>query len=376
MAFVKFSRGLQSQYDALPIDRRDSDTLYLVYESTSSETGSLYLGNKLISSVGTGAISLSNLTNVSIPDTENLDDGMLLQYNAQSQKWEAVPLSEVGVEPTGSGISIVDNLDNITDPEENDIAIQGTELFIYDGSQWKPLTVSDLEDRVSKLENQVGEKADTASGQVATGLYKELENLRSDLQADIISKIADAQHLTYKVVESIDDIDVLDESNSNIVFLVKKPSTDIEDENEYDEYFVVNNSLEKIGSWGANLSGYVKNGDDRLLTEEQKEKLDSLGLENGLATISANQVGNLAEFIHDNQYIKDVQAGVFNVDTNGVLNLVSVPSTALTNYISVPTFNNTVGDLTQLTNRVSGNSTLVDEINTIKASVIWQELTQ
>jgi hypothetical protein len=81
MAFVKFSRGLVSSYNAL--SRKDPDTLYLVYESNESVSGSLYLGTKLISSVsGAGPMSLDDLTDVSA--SGELEDGMLLQYNSST----------------------------------------------------------------------------------------------------------------------------------------------------------------------------------------------------------------------------------------------------------------------------------------------------
>jgi hypothetical protein len=189
MAFVKFSRGLTSQYNNLA--KKDQNTLYLVYESASSDTGSLYLGNKLISTANISSLHFSDLADISLP--EELEDGMLLQYNAstapgETGRWEAVPLSEViGESSSGNGINVVDDLASIENPQENDVAIQGTELFIYDGSEWKPLTVSDLEDRVSNLEDKVGQEANAENGQVATGLYKKLEDLRSDLQAELIS---------------------------------------------------------------------------------------------------------------------------------------------------------------------------------------------
>ena len=139
MAFVKFSRGLISDYNKL--SRIDPDTLYLVYESANAETGFLYLGTKLISSVGVSSVSLSNLTDISMP--AELEDGMLLQYNqstvpGESGRWEARPIADVLSNYEGSGgnsnIPVVDNLNNIENPSENDIAIQGTELFIYDGN--------------------------------------------------------------------------------------------------------------------------------------------------------------------------------------------------------------------------------------------------
>ena len=383
MAFVKFSRGLISQYDSL--SQKDKDTLYLVYDSTSSTKGKLYLGDKLISSADISSIKLSDISDISMP--ESLTDGMLLQYNqstvpGESGRWEARPIADVLSDYEGSGgssnIPVVDNLNNIENPSKNDIAIQGTELFIYDGNQWQPLTVSDLENRVADLETKVGVEANTESGQVATGLYKKLEDLHSDLQTEIMNSIANAQHLRYQIVNEISEIKLSDEdATANIVFLVPKSSEDTHSDDGYDEYFVTNGALEKIGSWDADLTGYVQDDDNRLLTSQQKQKLDSIGYdsENNQAIISTSQVTNLNQFVQENSYIRDVEAGVFSVDENGKLGLVSVPSDALTNYVSTPVFNSTVGDITKITGYETGH-TLVDEINVIKASVIWQELTQ
>lgn len=383
MAFVKFSRGLISQYDSL--SQKDKDTLYLVYDSTSSTKGKLYLGDKLISSADISSIKLSDISDISMP--ESLTDGMLLQYNqstvpGESGRWEARPIADVLSDYEGSGgssnIPVVDNLNNIENPSKNDIAIQGTELFIYDGNQWQPLTVSDLENRVADLETKVGVEANTESGQVATGLYKKLEDLHSDLQTEIMNSIANAQHLRYQIVNEISEIKLSDEdATANVVFLVPKSSEDTHSDDGYDEYFVTNGALEKIGSWDADLTGYVQDDDNRLLTSQQKQKLDSIGYdsENNQAIISTSQVTNLNQFVQENSYIRDVEAGVFSVDENGKLGLVSVPSDALTNYVSTPVFNSTVGDITKITGYETGH-TLVDEINVIKASVIWQELTQ
>ncbi len=376
MAFVKFSRGLISQYNSL--SNKDQNTLYLVYESTSSTTGSLYLGNKLISSVGTDSINLSNLTDISMP--AELEDGMLLQYISTTGKWEARPIEDVlsDYEGTNSGSSIpvVDSLDSITNPHENDIVVAGTELFIYDGNEWQPLTVSDLEDRVSSLETKVGVEANEQSGQVATGLYKKLEDLRSDLQTEITNSIANAQHLRYQIVNEISEIDLNDEdATANVVFLVPKSLEDVHSNDGYDEYFVTNGALEKIGSWDADLTGYIQDDDNRLLTEQQQQKLNSIGLdENNQATIQAVQVGGLNETIQNTQFIKSVDVGTFNVTNEGQLQLVSVPSIDLSGYVQTSVYQAEVGNLANLTNRVSNNSTLVEEINNIKQSIIWKEL--
>lgn len=376
MAFVKFSRGLISQYNNLA--QKDSDTLYLVYEDANSETGLLYLGNKLISSVGTDSINLSNLTDISMP--AELEDGMLLQYVDTTHKWEARPIEDVLNNYEGSGgsssIPVVDNLNNIENPSENDIAIQSTELFIYDGSEWQPLTVSDLEDRVSNLETKVGVEADTESGQVATGLYKKLEDLRSDLQTEITNSIANAQHLRYQVVNEISEIDLTnEEATQNTVFLIPKSVGDAQADDGYNEYLVNNGVLEKIGSWDADLTNYVQNNDSRLLTEQQQQKLNSIGLnENNQATIQAAQVGGLDEVIQNTQLIKSVDVGTFNVTDEGQLQLISVPSIDLSGYVQTSLYQAEVGNLSDLQDRVSDDSTLVEEINNIKQSIIWKDL--
>lgn len=378
MAFVKFSRGLIADYNRL--SRIDPDTLYLVYESANSETGFLYLGTKLISSVGVSSVSLSDLTDISIP--AELEDGMLLQYVGTTHKWEARPIADVLSNyegPSGSSsIPVVDNLNNIENPSENDIAIEGTELFIYDGTQWQPLTVSDLEDRVSSLETKVGVESDEQTGQVATGLYKKLEDLRSDLQTEITNEIVNAQHLRYQVVNDISEINLADETaTQNTVFLVPKNSEDAKSDDGYDEYLVTDGVLEKIGSWDADLTNYVQTTDNRLLSNEQKQKLDSIGYdsENHYATITTEQVGNLEQFVKSNSLIKTVQTGVLDVTPEGELQLVGIPTTVLNETVS-PLIQSVVGNLSDLNNRISNDSTLVEEINQIKESIIWEELTK
>jgi hypothetical protein len=138
MAFVKFSRGLISTFNRLV--NKDPDTLYLVYEKENSLEGSLYLGNKLISSVGnTTNISLNDLANVSISNGE-LEDGMVLYYNAStgSGQWEAGRISDIVSElPAGRDrISIVDALNTISNPQDEDIAIVGQDVYVYSENEW------------------------------------------------------------------------------------------------------------------------------------------------------------------------------------------------------------------------------------------------
>lgn len=379
MAFVKFSRGLLQTYNSLT--RKDPDTLYLVYENENSASGSLYLGTKLISSVSSGAIvtSLSDLTDVVI--SGELEDGMLLQYNTSTGNgiWEAVPLSEVlsGVSTQNENVSIVEALNEISDPSTKDFAVVGTNLYIYDGSDWVQLTDTSLASRISNLESQVGHAANAEEGIAATGLYADIAAIQTSLgnvytktevNNYVASQIAAAQHLRYEIVNSIENIDVEDPSVENTIYLVPKSNAEIND--GYEEYFVINETLEKIGDWGVDLSNYVQTNDNRLLTEPQKTKIDAITLdENNNIVIQAAQVGGLIQTIQDNQIIKSVQAGTFSITQEGELQLQSVPTIDLSGYVQTSVFNAAVGDLSQLT-----NSTLVDEINMIKTSIIWQEM--
>lgn len=381
MAFVKFSRGLISTYNNL--NRKDPDTLYLVYENENSASGSLYLGTKLISSVSSGvsATALSDLTDVTISGT--LQDGMLLQYNASTGNgvWEAVPLSDVISEGGGGGnanISIVEALNEISNPSEKDLAVVGTDLYIYNGSNWVQLTDTSLASRVSDLESSVGHAADVNQNIPATGLYADIAAIETQLgnvytKSEIAEQIAAAQHLRYQIVSDIEDIDVTDEEAEYTVYLV--PKSDSETNDEYDEYFVIDEVLEKIGNWSVDLSDYVQTDDNRLLTQEQKTKLNAINLDaNNNLTITSSQVSDLSSALANAQYIKSVQSGVFTVTQAGELQLSSIPSGLLDDYVTQTEFSAIVGNLDELNDRVSEDSTIVDEINSIKESIIWRAI--
>lgn len=381
MAFVKFSRGLISTYERL--NRKDPDTLYLVYENENSTSGSLYLGTKLISSVsgGSSITNLNDLADVNITDT--LTDGMLLQYNASTGggAWEAVPLSEI-IPDIGSGgnanISIVEALNEISNPSETDLAVIGTNLYIYNGSNWVQLTDTSLASRISDLESQVGHAADVNQNIPATGLYADIAAIETQLgnvytKSEIAEQIAAAQHLRYQIVSDIEDIDPTAEEAEYTVYLIPKDNSEIND--GYDEYFVIDEVLEKIGNWGIDLSDYVQTNDNRLLTQTQIGKLNAITLDNNdQIIINASQVGGLIQAIQDNQLIKSVHPGTFEISNDGQLQLVSVPSIDLSGYVQTSLYNAEVGNLNQLQDRVSTNSTLVEEINAIKTSIAWQEL--
>lgn len=77
--YVKFYRGSPDAYKNLT--KKNNDTLYFVYTS-DSDKGTLYLGEKLIAG---GINGLSDLEDILISNL--LEDGQLLSYDAEQQKW-------------------------------------------------------------------------------------------------------------------------------------------------------------------------------------------------------------------------------------------------------------------------------------------------
>lgn len=90
--YVKFTRGTPKAYENL--QNKDADTLYFISEPNDT-TGVLYLGNKVIAggSSGVSITSLKDLTDVLIQ--EDIQDGSLLMYDDESEKWIVKTLAQV-----------------------------------------------------------------------------------------------------------------------------------------------------------------------------------------------------------------------------------------------------------------------------------------
>lgn len=104
-----------------------------------------------------------------------------------------------------------------------------------------------------------------------------------------------------------------------------------------------------------------------LLTENEKEILSKIQLsDSGSIKIDEITVSQIKDF-EDYQVIKEVNSEHFDLDNiNKRLNLSSKV---------LDKFNNSqVGNLSQLLDRVSPTSTIVDEINSIKEILKWEEV--
>ena len=238
--FVKFQRGTQAQYNSLKTaNRLESDALYFIYNSQAPQDGGLlYMGDVLIGGTGVaGASALSELTDVGLSGVTLLD-GMVLQYNAGSHKWEPVAGADLlpvvqsttsteGQTPAQAAAAMD------TTPIEGDIVFVDGSPMIYNGSSWQPLIGNNLESRVATLETSM-----------------------AAVPGQIDSAIASANHLSYSVVSTLPTITNENAGSlTNTVFLV--PNGETTGDNRYEEYMVVNGNFEKVGDFGADLSNYV-----------------------------------------------------------------------------------------------------------------------
>lgn len=326
--YVKFLRGTVASYNRLAV--KDDNTLYFVYQDGDNTKGRLYLGNRLISGDigGEGVNTLAELTDVIITGA---DAGSFLVLNSDGN-WVATSASDVAqtiLEAGGNFISVDDkefqfnSVDGKLELKGYASAASGMIPVKGDtGIVWQNAPV-DLSDRVGTLE-----------GKVST--------LESDFQAvdsKIANAIANASHLTYQVISNLNDA-----TEPNTVYLYSKNSEDPFD--RYEEYMLVNGSLEQIGTLSVDLSDYVTTTD---LNTALQGKADQTSLNNLSQTIG-DQITSI----------------------NDTLN--SLDDT----YVTKTLFNATVGSLSDLANYntldYSNDASITDTLIDIYERLTWQEI--
>lgn len=294
--FVKFQRGTFDAYQTL-VNRNavDTDTLYFIYNKDNpSDGGDLYLGYTLIggtsSNSGSGVEVLSDLNDVRISSIQNFQ---ILQYRSALGKWVNKSISEalsdagitfganVTVETAvAEGETVLSTLNAIANKREGDIAVIEGNPYVYDStSGWISLTNTSVLNRISNLEDAI----------------QALQTTIQTVRGEIDSKIAQANHLTYQVLdagETLSDIDVTSPTIGRTVFLV--PNNNSENGNSYYEYMYINGAFEKIGDWATDLSGYVTTSTFNTAVANIQNQLD--GLSNTFVTVTKynNEVGDIA----------------------------------------------------------------------------------
>lgn len=155
-------------------------------------------------------------------------------------------------------------------------------------------------------------------------LRKDVDNLTKNVytKTEVEKLISDSAHLKRKIVDKVEDIlayitDAEDEEH--YIFMVR---TGLQEEaDKYDEYIVIDGTIEKIGSWEVNL-------DDYATKEDLKDKVDKI---EGYGLISDEDVNKLNEIEEgaEKNYISSVEEAQFQV-IEGKLKLIAVQQDIIT----------------------------------------------
>ena len=314
LPFVKFQRGTQAQYDRLKqLGSLESDALYFIYDKNApNEGGVLYVGETLIGGTGSaiGATSLNGLNDVDLTGV-TLSDGMILQYNGTSGKWEAVPGSDL-LSSVASGSKVNDETGAQAaariDPQPftGDIIFVDNTPYIYNGSSWQLLIGQAIEDRVAALES---------------GLQAIEGSLTTTINNAVNQAVSGLNHLTYTTVSALPAVA---DAAENTVYLVGNSATSGND--KYEEYMLVNGVFEKVGHFEPDLSNYV----------------------------------TLVTF---NSTVSDLQDSIANLEGN------------FSDYVPIVTYDAEVGDINDLRTATGNNSeTIVSGIVDLYGRLTWNEL--
>lgn len=379
--YVKFIRGTPTAFAKL--SQKDNDTLYFISEANSKK-GSLYLGEKLISE------SIANLEDLSNILLENVQDKNLLSYDANGEKWVNKPIidaiglmtgatteaqgaaglvpapgigqdglflrgdgvwatpvgggSNVDVKPDEKTISF--SSDGITIalkdfgikyykyiPEANGVAAHYEAQVVNASNPWKEgleakVTIDEngqfvlgwfeedptIKEQINTLTSKVEEVNTQVQENVIqiTNIKTSVTNLADLLngkadassvytKAEVDAKILEAGHLTRKTFNTLDEAKAFAESIANPEAYIYMVASGASETNKYVEYLYVEGVLEQVGSWETDLSGYAT-----------KEEVNALST--SLGNISG-RVENLEEFMNS-EYFANFNARLSTVETD------------------------------------------------------------
>ena len=142
---------------------------------------------------------------------------------------------------------------------------------------------------------------------------------KSETDTKIAEEVAAASHLKRKIVASIDAIDKFAKDAEQYIYMV--PALEGLANDVYDEYIVIDQEIEKVGSWEVDLTDYAKTADVNLLLDDKVDKAEG----SRLMTDAEGQ--KLAS-------IKDLIQEVNSIDfilNNGKLDLNSISISKVSN---------------------------------------------
>lgn len=205
------------------------------------------------------------------------------------------------------------------------------------------LQVETIAGSVTNLERLLNEKAN-----ISTVYTKEETNTR------IAEEIAKVNHLTRKTFNSISEAEVfilLEDHPENYVYMIL--SSDVLEDNKYDEYLYIDGHLEKVGSWQTDLSGYVT----KLEFDSHVSNIEAL-LNNKADKI---EVETITSRVNDLEMMLNNKAN--KTDLDSLSNLVGTLDTKVSD---LETFMNSDYFIT----KEDYNA----DMNAVKDAVTWKEL--
>ena len=296
-SYVKFVRGTVTAWNQLrAASQVYDDTLYFIYESADATTGNLYLGTKLIGGTGSGgANSLADLTDVIVSEISNKD---ILIYSGGS--W------------------INGTIEDIIKLNTSTLEIDSTGAITIAG-------FTQAEVGTIPQKNSSGKITWVAPGNLSeiTNINNQLQNIYN--KEEVNNLIASVNHLSYKKVGSLEEVNKDATDASRYIYLV--PTGNLSG-NLYDEYMVIDNQLEPVGSWEVNLNDYITNDE-------------------------------LTAVLRDYVTVNTFNTKVGEIETS-INSLVE--------------FKNGVGDLSIL-DTYDENITLVEQVNYLTEKLTWKEIT-
>jgi hypothetical protein len=166
-----------------------------------------------------------------------------------------------GVKINGTALTIADKLVDIliaAGSTDGTIAVNGVDVAVKGllGLAYKA-EVSESE-LASALKTKINSKVDsTFVGSIPEGASA--TTVIAYIAEAVSAGVASADHLARKKVSSVGDIDVSADGADKYIYMV--PSSSKKNGDNYDEYMVIDGSLEKVGDWAVDLSDYAKDSD-------------------------------------------------------------------------------------------------------------------
>ena len=252
-------------------------------------------------------------------------------------------------------------------------------------------TIEGVSSQLETLSNRVNIVAEAVSTKAnASSVYS-----KEETDNKIAAAIINSDHLVRKIFDTLTEAQEFaseaGDNAGNYVYMVLN-SEDGEEGNRYLEYLYIENTLELVGTWKANLSDYVTFD----ILENFVRKVDGYGLISNtdvakLATIEEGAQKNLFDsvdnsqfFINENKKLTIKEIGISTV--SGLSNLIEGINDKINEKAAelqviksdIIEINNTVSDLNTIVSNFENNFVSKNKYNTdmkvIDDSITWHEL--